>query len=73
MNGRELSSNALAESPSPVEPRPREVYYPNSEALAEDEMRVIACGTGMPHPASPRACLELKDAERRAVRAVRAF
>ena len=51
MNGRELSSNALAESPptvSPVEPRPRDAYYPNSEALAEDEMRVIACGTGMP-------------------------
>ncbi len=33
---------------SPVEPRPREVYYPNSEGLAPDEMRVIACGTGMP-------------------------
>jgi len=23
------------------------VYYPGSEALAEDEIRVIACGTGM--------------------------
>ncbi|MCZ6888300.1 MAG: guanitoxin biosynthesis MBL fold metallo-hydrolase GntH [Gammaproteobacteria bacterium] len=33
---------------SPVEARPRDVYYPNSEDLAEDEMRVIACGTGMP-------------------------
>jgi ribonuclease Z len=33
---------------SPVEPREREVYYPNSEGLAPDEMRVIACGTGMP-------------------------
>ncbi len=51
MNGRELSSNVLAQTPaqvSPVESRPRDVYYPNSEALAEDEMRVIACGTGMP-------------------------
>jgi len=33
---------------SPVLPRERDVYYPNSEVLAEDEMRVIACGTGMP-------------------------
>ncbi len=33
---------------SPVEARPRDVYYPNSEDLAPDEMRVIACGTGMP-------------------------
>jgi ribonuclease Z len=24
------------------------VYFPNSESLAPDEMRVIACGTGMP-------------------------
>ena len=33
---------------SPVEPRDRDFYAPNSEALAPDEMRVIACGTGMP-------------------------
>ncbi|MHC5004608.1 MAG: guanitoxin biosynthesis MBL fold metallo-hydrolase GntH [Planctomycetota bacterium] len=26
----------------------REVYFPNTEDLAPDEMRVIACGTGMP-------------------------
>jgi ribonuclease Z len=38
-----------AVTPSPVEPAPeRDVYYPNTEALAADEMRVIACGTGMP-------------------------
>jgi ribonuclease Z len=40
-----------AESPpkvSPVKARPRDTYYPNSEDLAKDEMRVIACGTGMP-------------------------
>ncbi len=48
MNGRELSGQAQAQR-SPVEPAAdREVYYPNTEALAEDEMRVIACGTGMP-------------------------
>ena len=33
---------------SPVEARPRDTYYPNTENLAPDEMRVIACGTGMP-------------------------
>jgi ribonuclease Z len=33
---------------SPVLPRERDVYYPNSEKLEPDEMRVIACGTGMP-------------------------
>ncbi len=48
MNGRELSGQAQAQR-SPVEPAAdRDVYYPNTEALAEDEMRVIACGTGMP-------------------------
>ena len=26
------------------------VYYPGTETLGEDEMRVIACGTGMPQP-----------------------
>lgn len=33
---------------SPVKAREREAYYPNSENLDPDEMRVIACGTGMP-------------------------
>jgi ribonuclease Z len=28
----------------------REVYFPGTEALASDEMRVVACGTGMPQP-----------------------
>ena len=28
----------------------RDVYYPGTEALEPDEMRVIACGTGMPMP-----------------------
>jgi ribonuclease Z len=36
---------------SPTEPSPsREVYYPGTEALAPDEMRVTALGTGMPMP-----------------------
>jgi ribonuclease Z len=37
-----------AVAPSPVEARPRDAYFPNSEDLAPDEMRVVACGTGMP-------------------------
>ena len=39
----------IAQEVSPTEPfGDRDTYYPNSEALAKDEMRVIACGTGMP-------------------------
>ncbi len=34
--------------PSPVKARARDFYFPNSEDLGRDEMRVIACGTGMP-------------------------
>ena len=34
---------------SPVKASPsRDTYYPNTEDLNPDEMRVIACGTGMP-------------------------
>ena len=36
-------------SPTGVYPN-QEVYYPGTEALAEDEIRVIACGSGMPMP-----------------------
>ena len=37
---------------------PRDVYYPGSEALAPDEFRVVACGTGMPNarPKQAAAC-----------------
>ncbi len=36
----------------------RDVYYPGSEDLQSDEMRVIACGTGMPNarPKQAAAC-----------------
>jgi ribonuclease Z len=36
----------------------REVYYPGTEDLAPDEMRVTACGTGMPNarPKQAAAC-----------------
>jgi ribonuclease Z len=43
---------------SPVKARPRDSYFPNSEDLRPDEMRVIACGTGMPtaRPSQAAAC-----------------
>jgi len=36
----------------------RDVYYPGSEDLQSDEMRIIACGTGMPNarPKQAAAC-----------------
>ncbi|MBT8477539.1 MAG: MBL fold metallo-hydrolase [Gemmatimonadetes bacterium] len=36
----------------------RDVYYPGTEALSPDEMRIIACGTGMPNarPKQAAAC-----------------
>ncbi|MFG0607511.1 guanitoxin biosynthesis MBL fold metallo-hydrolase GntH [Vibrio mimicus] len=44
-----IPSVALADNEiSPVKARDRDTYYPNSEDLNENEMRVIACGTGMP-------------------------
>jgi len=50
-----------AQSPpklSPVKARPRDAYFPNSEDLGPNEMRVIACGTGMPtaRPSQAAAC-----------------
>jgi ribonuclease Z len=43
---------------SPTQPRERDFYAPNSEKLAPDEIRIIACGTGMPtpRPAQAAAC-----------------
>jgi ribonuclease Z len=44
------------------------VYYPGSEPLAPDEMRIIACGTGMPNarPKQAAACwlVELGNGEK---------
>ncbi len=50
---------AVQDSPNPTAAlSPRDVYYPGSEALAPDEMRIIACGTGMPNarPKQAAAC-----------------
>ncbi|MHC4776361.1 MAG: guanitoxin biosynthesis MBL fold metallo-hydrolase GntH [Planctomycetota bacterium] len=59
-----IAAAAMQDSPttvakiSPVRARPRDFYAPNSEDLAPDEMRVIACGTGMPtaRPSQAAAC-----------------
>ena len=44
-----LGAKTAAPTLSPVVPAAnRDVYYPGTEDLAPDEMRVIACGTGHP-------------------------
>ncbi len=59
---------ADAPSISPVEARARGFYAPNSEDLQPDEMRLIACGTGMPtaRPKQAAACwlLELGNGDK---------
>ena len=45
--GSSSNQDAVAQV-SPVSASARDFYVPNSEDLAPDEMRVIACGTGMP-------------------------
>lgn len=50
-DGKSLVQEAQAsteEAVSPTKARPSDAYFPNTEDLAPDEMRVIACGTGMP-------------------------
>ena len=53
---------------SPTEPRERDFYAPNSEKLDSDEMRLIACGTGMPtsRPKQAASCwlLELGNGDK---------
>jgi len=54
---------------SPTKPNPTfDVYYPGTEALAPDEMRVIACGSGMPMPrlkqAAPCFLIELGNGDK---------
>ncbi len=46
-----INESVAAQNPpkiSPVKARDRDFYAPNSEDLGPDEMRLIACGTGMP-------------------------
>jgi hypothetical protein len=41
------AAGGIVKGPNEVAPD-RYVYYPGTEVLAKDEVRVIACGTGMP-------------------------
>ena len=41
------AAGGVVDGPNVVAPD-RYVYYPGTEVLAEDEVRIIACGTGMP-------------------------
>jgi ribonuclease Z len=58
--GGSVSTGAEAEAgASPVKAIPeREVFYPGTEDLGPEEMRVVACGTGMPNarPKQAAAC-----------------
>ncbi len=61
---RDVGPSALAAAPPAGPPSPvkavtdREMYYPGSEDLGPNEMRVTACGTGMPNarPKQAAAC-----------------
>jgi len=64
-HGPDLISTSIAQESdrgepmiSPTEARERDFYAPNSETLDPDEIRIIACGTGMPtpRPAQAAAC-----------------
>ena len=66
-----IDTAVAAEDPlkiSPVKARERDFYSPNSEDLAPDEMRLIACGTGMPtaRPKQAASCwlLELGNGDK---------
>ena len=68
--GGAVSTGVEAEAgASPVKAIPdREVYYPGTEDLGPNEMRVVACGTGMPNarPKQAAACwlVELGNGEK---------
>jgi len=77
LDGREgkvsglIAESIAAESPptiSPVKAHARDFYAPNSEDLGPDEMRLIACGTGMPtaRPKQAASCwlLELGNGDK---------
>ena len=47
MQGNVMAAGGAVKSPIGVAPD-RYVYYPGTEALAKDEIRLFACGTGLP-------------------------
>lgn len=61
--GKEIVRTVHASSSpaiSPVEPRANDVYFPNTERLAPDEIRVIACGIGMPATSAAQAAARVQ-------------
>lgn len=55
-NAQAAGGGVVEEGWSPNEPYPRqEAYYPGTEALGPEEIRVIACGSGMPMPRTKQA------------------
>ena len=42
-----FAAGGVVDDPNGIAPD-RYVYYPGTEVLAEDEIRLVACGTGMP-------------------------
>ena len=65
--GESEAAGGPVTGPNTVAPD-RYVYYPGTEVLAEDEVRVIACGTGMPEQrrgsASPCFIFEFGNGEK---------
>ena len=47
MQGNVMAAGGAVKSPTGTAPD-RYVYYPGTEALAKDEIRLFACGTGLP-------------------------
>ncbi len=72
LDGREGKTSGLIgeanAAESPVQASARDFYAPNSEDLGPDEMRLIACGTGMPtaRPKQAASCwlLELGNGDK---------
>ncbi len=66
--GKANPDAAAVEQYSPVKARSRDFYTPNSEDLGPNEMRLIACGTGMPtaRPKQAASCwlLELGNGDK---------
>lgn len=50
-----VADHNVAEADAPSAASELDVYYPGTEALAPDEMRVVALGTGMPSPRPKQA------------------
>ena len=50
------NAQSRVDARSPTQPVPDlDVYYPGTEAIAPDEMRIVALGTGMPSPRPKQA------------------